>query len=85
MSETTMKKTGSTRSRFSLNGLLVGYLVFGLLIICGAIFVFSIQSVQSSVRSSLGITRGQVIFLGFVIGLVLTTPFALYFEKQSRD
>jgi len=85
MAETAIKKEKSSPSSdFSLNGLLVGYLVFGLLIIGAAIFIGSIPSVMSDIKKMLGVTRGMVLFISFLIGLVATTPFALYFEKKSR-
>ena len=86
-----MAETASTKARtspssgFSLNGLIIGYLVFGLFIVGAAIFVVSIQTVQSELKTMLGVSRGMVLFLSFLVGLLATTPFAFYFEKKSRQ
>jgi hypothetical protein len=86
MSETAISKTGRTGSNeFSINGLLIGYLVFGLFFIGAAITMASFQTVQVKAREMFEIGRGALLVMGFLIGLVITTPFALHFEKNSRD
>jgi len=85
MAETASKQTTSSPSSgFSLNGLLIGYLVFGLFIVGAVIFIASVQTVQAELKTTLGVSRGMVLFLSFLVGLLATTPFAFYFEKKSR-
>jgi len=74
----------SSNSSFSLSGFLIGYLVSGLFIVGIALFIASIQSVQTDMKSMFGFTRGQTLLLSFFVGLIVTAPFAFYFEKKSR-
>ena len=87
MAETSIRKAEPTAapSAFTLNGLLIGYLVFGLVIVSMAIFVASLPPIQARMRDMLSFDRGQLLFISFLLGLALTTPFAFYFEKKSRE